>query len=408
MELLGCRDLVHRLATIRQGLTDVARLYALRILAQRRSAEKLESAIQFVRFAECAASIDQHKDRYFQVKPSLVCWSEDAQPNRTGILASGSICAGTLSRRIDLLSGAVSNAAQSLRLQIRRLPLFAPVESLLAGIQSLLPPPGEVAEITFNLQPSESQVEGAFKTLAGPATVGIDPAFCPGFSLMDEAPPHFGASAAQVAPHFWNLSMREAFASDLCALSACEYDRLPLAFYCDMAKQAWDEMRHAVFYFDAAIALLPECQSSLDPDSPLHDAIRRYLASGSGLPVPRERNLYEAFWNATLVERLVLMQLRTETPAIQSLAERIKSDFAKSHPEIALAFEIDRFDERSHSRIGATWLKHLVPDAAERARAIEKTDLIRSALFLTTFAHHGAGRLSDLLARYSSGERVPE
>jgi hypothetical protein len=41
-----------------------------------------------------------------------------------------------------------------------------------------------------------------------------------------------------------------------------------------------------------------------------------FFKTGSGLPIPSEGNFYEVMWRADLVERLILMQIQTETPAV--------------------------------------------------------------------------------------------
>jgi hypothetical protein len=56
----------------------------------------------------------------------------------------------------------------------------------------------------------------------------------------------FGESLRETIRYLWTVCVGETMAAELCALSSIEYDGLPPAFYRDMGKQAWDEMRHAV------------------------------------------------------------------------------------------------------------------------------------------------------------------
>lgn len=217
----------------------------------------------------------------------------------------------------------------------------------------------------------------------------------------------FGDTLEENVPYFWSLAIRESLAADLCALSIVEYDQMPLSFYRDMAKQSWDEMRHSTYFFDLALTLIPELVDQLDTDHPLHANLTRFLATREGLPIPRERNLYEAILNASLVERLVLLHRDTETPGILRIKEKINSEFCSSRPHIGAALEIVMRDEVTHSRFGNVWLKHLIPDARERQDAIATTELLRGVLLLSAFAHHGGGSLGQLLSRYSQGETAP-
>jgi hypothetical protein len=73
-------------------------------------------------------------------------------------------------------------------------------------------------------------------------------------------------------------------------------------------------MRHATSYLMNAIGLIPELLASLEPADPLVADLKAFQQTGRGLPIPIERNLYEAIWNSTLAERLVLFQVDTEVP----------------------------------------------------------------------------------------------
>jgi len=107
-----------------------------------------------------------------------------------------------------------------------------------------------------------------------------------------------------------------------------EYDGLPLAFYRDFAKQARDEMRHALLFFRLGVDLLPSFLAWPPPDHPLVPGARRFAETGSGLPVPRERNLYE----------------------------------------------LAGHDEASHARFGKIGFEHLVPEKANRRLDLQAVD----------------------------------
>jgi uncharacterized ferritin-like protein (DUF455 family) len=105
--------------------------------------------------------------------------------------------------------------------------------------------------------------------------------------------------------------------------------------------------------------------------------------------------------NADLRQRLVLMNQRSEAPAIPQITKRLASDFCQRHKAVAEFYEFDRVDETSHAIIGNRWLRYLVPDKSQRINVIEEADLLRGFLLLTTFAHHGGGELTDLVERFS-------
>jgi uncharacterized ferritin-like protein (DUF455 family) len=190
----------------------------------------------------------------------------------------------------------------------------------------------------------------------------------------------------------------------LCALSAVEYDGLPNQFYWDMGKQAWDEARHAMFFLHSSLSLIGEISSigSELSDSAPWLVLDHFRATGRGLPIPFEGNLYESMLNADLVERLVLMNIRTEAPAVGRKLQRIRSSFCQTHGPIAEGYEFDRFDETSHAAIGKRWLEFLLPDENERKGRMEEADLLRNVYLLTSFSHHGGGTMTELLSKYTS------
>jgi hypothetical protein len=117
-------------------------------------------------------------------------------------------------------------------------------------------------------------------------------------------------------------------------------------------------------------------------------------------PVPPEAGTYEAFLNASLVERFVLMQLDTEVPGVHALAARARSPICARFPQISEGLELIVRDEASHGELGRRSLKRIVPDAEKRAVATQNARLLRGFLLLTSFAAHGAGTLSDLMDQH--------
>jgi len=91
----------------------------------------------------------------------------------------------------------------------------------------------------------------------------------------------------------------------------------------------------------------------------------------------------------------------TRPPAIPEITKRLASPFCKRYESVRDFYEFDRVDETSHAALGYRWLCHLLPDELERSKVGEEVDLLRGILILTTFAHHGAGDLSELAERLS-------
>jgi len=154
-----------------------------------------------------------------------------------------------------------------------------------------------------------------------------------------------------------------------------------------------------VFAFETAVSLMTELRAQLDEGDPMHHDLAAFAEGRAGLPVPRERDLYETILNATLVERLVLMHHDTETPGIASLEQKRASEVGMRHPAIAAGLGLVERDERTHSRLGHRWLHHFLPERQEREAAIECARLMRSILLLTSCAEHGSESLEDLIAK---------
>lgn len=226
-----------------------------------------------------------------------------------------------------------------------------------------------------------------------PALHQLDPIFQPSFSLLESPQPSFRDDRLSAISYFWYLSIKECLASELCALNIAEYDGLPLAFYCDMAKQCYDETRHAYHFLQTSLEWLinnPEISGA--PRS----AIAEHNLHIRGLAIPIQGNFFEMIHAADLAERLILMNAKTESVAVQKLRARLSSKLSQADPHFKFATEVDLQDEISHVRIGATWLSYLMPDSKNRSEKINDTMLIRGALMLNTFAASADTSVSDL------------
>uniref|UniRef100_UPI0039C6ACE9 hypothetical protein n=1 Tax=Umezakia ovalisporum TaxID=75695 RepID=UPI0039C6ACE9 len=133
------------------------------------------------------------------------------------------------------------------------------------------------------------------------------------------------------------------------------------------------------YYLEKSIAYFPEVIKR-DKDQSLIKIIKEYEQSKT-LPVPKELNFINSFYDTNLEERLVLLNIRTEAPAVARLKAKIASPFCRNYPEIAESFFLDKIDETSHGSIGYKWLKFLYPETEKRKKIIEEIDLSRG-LFL--------------------------
>lgn len=384
-------DFRRRLVAIRDALYRLGRQTALLSLIEPTWKSKAEQADRVVLLFEAASEVGEFLERYYGEMPFVVRWPQDWDGADVGLVHQGTVERPETERAIRDLAGAVAamNGAVSATANHR---LLGPERDLAERVGAILPS-SSGHELPLDPEHWRSRLMAPTQVIRGPKAIGLDPAFQPIVSLVEELPPVFGDRLEDAVPYFWNLSVREATAADLCLLSLFEYDGFPLAFYRDMAKQAQDEARHALYFLEEARRMLPELKATLSAENPL----AQHLESSELLPIPAEgRLLYEAIWNMDLVERLILMHHDTETPAIPKLAEWIDSDFCRRYPEVADAFRVIRRDEISHSQIGNLWLRRLLPDPDDRRAAFGRARLLRGFFLLTAVRHHSDESLETL------------
>jgi len=387
------RDILHRLSDLVCGLTTLARLCALRALAEPSLETQRDAARAAAARMEQANALDEFIVRHYGRKARGVQWPAAWRPDVFGSLRDGEVVIALLCLQEDALGGAIAAEIHALEMLAGPSELNDPLCEHLAALLEMLPGPNGV-ELRLECPDPPG---GARQVLRGPATVGMDHVFKGSFSVFDRNLPAQPDSARTASPHFWCLALRESMASELCALCMIEYDGLPLAFYRDMAKQAWDEARHARFFLHCAFATLPEYVASASGDDPLLPDARNHLETGSGLPVPREGNLYGAIWAAHLDDRLVLMHLDSESPGVAEFRRQRQLPYIRQHPEISEGLEVAALDEASHARLGRRWLDHLHPTPEGRAAAIERAMLLRGVFILSAVAQSRGQSLASLL-----------
>lgn len=384
-------------ATACRAFITLARLHAVRNLGGRDVVSREAAAQDFVAYVDAASLLQEFAHRYYRTPQELISWPSNIQPDRVGVLAEGVVDLAILDGIITQVAAFARDTVSDLTATAGDSVLTRPLLVLLQRVVSPMPPfPNENCS---SIGLSFKRTDRLVRALRGPTAVHLGPHFRLEYSMLDHPSPDFGDSTEQNVAYFWTMAARETLASQMCALSAVEYDGLPLAFYSDMAKQCWDEARHSLSFVRLAKKLANGDDQGSQNENEL--AKRWFEPEDKGFPIPREGNFYEAMLNADLVQRLVLMNQRSEAPAIPEITKRLASDFCKRYAFVAEFYEFDRVDETSHASIGNRWLRHLIPDDSERGKAIEETDLLRSFLIMTTFAHHGGGELAELADRFS-------
>lgn len=233
-----------RLGALSARLVTLSRLSALALLGEPRAVDKCERAREAVLRVEQAASVAEFVARYYQLKPTNVAWSFADRPDQNGLLADGHVAMSATRAAITAAAQEAAELIAALLATASTTLLLAPLSMLLPPIAATLPAPSGAVALPRATEPIPRE---PVQVLRGPRQVDLDPAFDPTIDLLD--PANRELIDSHRGPFFWNLSIREEMASELCSLSMVEYDGLPLAFYRDFAKQAWDEMRHALLFF---------------------------------------------------------------------------------------------------------------------------------------------------------------
>ena len=388
------RKLQAGLCAVRDDLVAHARLSSLALLAEPAMAAQRDRAREAVVRVEQAVALQDLLGRHFGARPGKVCWSPRDRAlvqrlcGRAGPAKLAPIDAA-LAERL----AAVASGVQALRDLCAKSPLADAISLHLDGLAASLPE----ARPVFPAAVPRPSPEVAVRAVRGPPHVQLDPIFAPAFSLLEDPDLLKIRAPYETASFHWLAGLRESMAAELCSLSIVETDGLPLAFHRDFAKQAWDEMRHALFFVQVGVQLLPDFIEGAPKGHPLLPGAKRYAATGRGLPCPVEGNLYEVAFGCTLAQRLVLMHLDTETPGIARFKKELKTRFWKARPALKAGLELSTYDEASHARLGRTWLSHLLPDRDERKAEVTRTRLLRGVFLLAAFSHHQRRPIAELL-----------
>jgi hypothetical protein len=129
----------------------------------------------------------------------------------------------------------------------------------------------------------------------------------------------------------------EISAMEVCASMAIRYREMPDAFVFNMARQIWDEARHAAYIQDNYIAL----GGKLGDFPYTNTVIERYNAASD------------------LLDALIVQQVLQESNAVENNIT-LANDLAKAgRTAEALGFMAINNDEALHARIGFNWIEYL-------------------------------------------------
>jgi uncharacterized ferritin-like protein (DUF455 family) len=135
---------------------------------------------------------------------------------------------------------------------------------------------------------------------------------------------------------------------EICSRNILDFPHMPVQFKLDMARQIWDEARHAAFMregFERKGVKLGDYS---------------YSANSWKMIVENE----------SLVERLVIEQIILEGNGLD--AGVLIAAICRERGDIptALCFEFQNVDELTHCRIGHRWLRHLLGDNESQYKAL--------------------------------------
>jgi len=348
-------------------LTTQGRRLSLAVLGEARIADKLVLAERMVQRFEQASLLAGLLERDLGALPPALIWPEENRPDRIGLIVANAVHSQRLQIELEKGEREIARHLTDASALLSTSPVCAHVAKQVTAVAS------GACGATLPSTPTGSS-EGLRREFRGPLRLELDPCFTVATSpeLAESQP----LTDAAHAPDFWRMAMRESMAGDQCCLSICELDGAPLLLLRDLAKQTWDEMRHATLFLRCAKELLPEFIAET-PDGPLVRGARRYLETGAGLVVPAEGNLYASLWSADLFDRLVLMQLDGEADLPRDFREDLSSSFYLRRPALAQELAWTIREEQAHGDLGKRWLAWLIPDASAREQAIGRALLFR-------------------------------
>ena len=395
---MNLKDLVACLSVLKNYCMTIGRLSFLKLLMQESRDEKLRAAEQGFIYIDQSFTIESYLYQSFNQKPKAAQWDKRTAEEVQKIIEEDRLL--SVIELIEECEEKYLNLCHFLKSKVEQDIILYPLFNILKNFKSSGYKKEIILEQVLNdlKRPSPEKPKRLF---FGPSKIKIDKVF----DLTTENNDIFSENAdtlEDIIPSFWSVAHSEMLAAELCALTIVEYDYLPVKFYWDFAKQSWDEARHSHMYLNLGFSFFKEMESTLCIDSKLYQIIHSYNDSKKGLPIPKERNTYVAILNSDLEERIILMNILTEGPAVARLSKKMKRSVSEEYPEIRRAYEFDRVDESFHARIGNYWLKYFIPDLKERKQRIEDAKLLKGFLLATSLSENSDENFEELALRLAN------
>lgn len=386
------------LLNLYDAFTTLGRLLALQSLTKKQLEEKNAIITEATQYIFMAHQIAQFLKQSYAIKVHAISWHENTHPVNNLILDSdGKTHDTNLQQLIKSLLAASNSTLDAMISKTERIIHLMPIFYFLMQLKKNIPYQRHSTLSIDEILGTAITISTNKKTLNGPPHIEADSIFLPTQNILEKDITSHTDSISEAAPYYWGLAARESVIADLCCLSIIEYDGFSINFYSDIIKQAWDKIRHAMYFLNIAVNLISELKQQLSPNDILSTYLTQFEETGQGLPIPLEKNLYEAMWNVTIEERLILLNHDTETSEIGHIKEKIFSPCASNHPQMRDGLEVVIHEEITHSRSSKKWLKYLLPNIKDRHDAINKALSLKNILLLPSRTHYQEEPLNKLI-----------
>lgn len=386
------KEVTFHVKNLQGCFVTAGRLCFLDLLLKDTIIQKLDCSRKGLLYIDSSIKLENLLTKSLGQKKKFIKWDEHVRTTTEEIIETGNIdlCSHLLSQLESKAYFTIDDLIHKTGNDV----LLSPVTEVLNDLKDIFKnkpvKEGNIEKIDIR---GSSIVERVF---FGPSKIKEDKIFDTSYDGVGYTLPENGNTLEEIVPSCWSVAQGELRACELCALSVLEYDNLPLQFYWDFSKQSWDEARHALIYLNLSLSFFDTIISVLNESNPLYKIIKSFKENKKGLPLPKDRNTWDAILNADLEERIILLNILTEGPAVARLTQKIKKDICTHYPEIKRVLEYDKADEMFHARIGNQWLKYLIPNLAKRKQKIEDAKLMKGFLLLTSIVEYSNGNIDEL------------
>ncbi|MDG2520820.1 DUF455 family protein [Caulobacter segnis] len=219
----------------------------------------------------------------------------------------------------------------------------------------------EIGATTFHIRSSPDQAPAFEADKTTPytgneliAAVPVFPARPRGMAIRTDRPINFDARMKTVEGrcsiiHDICIDV-EICASEVCAMTVLLYRKAPLLLKLDMARQVWDEARHA----ELALERFEQLGGESSKQTYTFGVIQRWRMGGE------------------LSERLAVQQVLSEGNALDGVTSLAAAFAAAGDHETSRMFEFFTADEEAHVRFGNRWIRQLARSEAGYNEIIQR------------------------------------